>query len=223
MKVLVVEDEEKLMESILNYLKEENYLCESVLSFKEALNRLSVFHYDIVLVDLNLPDGNGFNIVKEIRKKKSNTGIRIISARNSTDDKITGLDLGADDYLAKPFHLSELNARIKSLIRRISFDGSNIIELNEIKIDVNAQQVCVLQKEIILTLKEYQLLIYLISNKNRVITKNSIAEHVWKDEFSYGSYDFIYTHMKNLRKKMLTAGCEDYIKTIYGIGYKFEV
>jgi len=222
MKLLVVEDEVKLLESIIHYFKQEKIICEGVSRYSDAIEKISQFNYDCIIVDITLPDGNGFDIVREVRKKKKNTGIIIISARDSAADKITGLDIGSDDYLAKPFHLSELNARIKALMRRIHFDGTNIIEMNEIRVDLNKQEARVNDTILVLTQKEYQLLLFLLSNKDRVITKNSIAEHLWRDEYSYGSYDFIYTHMKNLRKKLLSAGCKDYIKTVYGIGYKFD-
>jgi len=146
----------------------------------------------------------------------------ILSAKNSLDDKIKGLDLGADDYLTKPFHLAELNSRVKALIRRKIFKGENIIRFNEITINLSEKQVCINEELLSLTKKEYSLLLYLINNKNRVLTKDSIAEHLWGDNIDFlENYDFIYTHIKNLRKKILKLGGEDYLKTIHGIGYKY--
>jgi DNA-binding response OmpR family regulator len=175
-----------------------------------------------VLVDITLPGGNGLDIIRQLKKARSKAGIIIISAKNSLDDKIEGLELGADDYLPKPFHLSELNARIKSVVRRRNFEGNSEIRFGEITIDPEAKSVAVNGKAVTVTKKEFGLLLFFISNKNRVITKESIAEHLWGDNMDMAdSYDFIYSHIKNLRKKLIEAGSADYIKTIYGAGYKF--
>jgi DNA-binding response OmpR family regulator len=175
-----------------------------------------------VLVDITLPGGSGLDIVRQLKKSKSKAGIIIISAKNSLDDKVIGLELGADDYLTKPFHLSELNARIKSVIRRMNFEGDKEIVFEEITINPDAQTVKVKKAVISLTKKEFDLLVFFVSNKNRVITKESIAEHLWGDDMDMAdSYDFIYSHIKNLRKKLIEAGASDYINTIYGAGYKF--
>ncbi len=193
-------------------------------TFAKASEKVNLYNYDCVVVDIGLPDGSGLNIIKEIKKSKSNAGIIIISARNALDDKIDGLEIGADDYLTKPFHLSELNARIKSLIRRRSFNGSNEIICNEITINPDNFEVFVNSQVLTLTKKEYDLLLYFLSNKNRVVTKESIAEHLWGDNMDLiDSYDFIYTHIKNLRRKMVEKGGNDYIQTIYGTGYKFNI
>jgi DNA-binding response OmpR family regulator len=222
MKILLIEDEKELCRSIETYLKQENYLCESAMTFDQAMEHISLYGYDCVIVDITLPDGTGLDVIRELKKNKTGSGIIIISAKNSLDDKIAGLDIGADDYLTKPFHLSELNARIKSVIRRRNFQGNNEIVLNEIKILPEQMQVFINDKEIILTKKEFDLLIFFISNKNRVLTKEAIAEHLWGQEIDMAdSFDFIYTHIKNLRKKMLEKGGHDYIHTIYGMGYKF--
>jgi DNA-binding response OmpR family regulator len=160
--------------------------------------------------------------VKQLKNSKSKAGIIIISAKNSLDDKVDGLESGADDYLTKPFHLSELNARIKSVIRRRNFDGDKEIVFEEISINPDAQTVKVKNVAIALTKKEFDLLAFFISNKNRVVTKESIAEHLWGDDIDMSdSYDFIYSHIKNLRKKLIEAGANDYIITLYGAGYKF--
>ena len=223
MKILIVEDEKELAGSMKNYLESEGYLCEVAADYEKASEKAELYNYDCVIVDITLPKGSGLDIIKELKEKRSEAGIIIVSAKNSVDDKIKGLELGSDDYLTKPFHLSELNARVKALIRRKNFDGTNEMKLNEIKIHLTSHIVFVNEEEIVLTQKEYDLLLYFISNKNKVVTKNSIAEHLWGDDSDQSdSYDFIYTHIKNLRKKLLDKGCEDYITTIYGIGYNFK-
>ncbi|MBI3510022.1 MAG: response regulator transcription factor [Bacteroidetes bacterium] len=223
MKVLLVEDEPELRRSIKQFLHQEGYLVESASDFAKAADKAGVYDYDCVLVDITLPGGNGLDIVKQLKNSKSKAGIIIISAKNSLDDKVAGLELGADDYLTKPFHLSELNARIKSVIRRMSFEGNKEIIFEEIAVDPEAQSVKVKGKSIVLTKKEFDLLVFFISNKNRVITKESIAEHLWGDDMDMAdSYDFIYSHIKNLRKKLIGEGSGDYIRTVYGAGYKFS-
>lgn len=222
MKILLVEDEKGLSDSISTYLKQEGYLCEVAIDFKSADEKIELYQYDCILIDINLPDGNGLNLVKALKRLKAKAGIIIISARNSVDDKIEGLDLGADDYLSKPFSLAELNSRIKSVLRRRKFDGNDEIVFNEITIKPNESTVLVNGASVTLTKKEYDLILFLISNKNRILTKETIAEHLWGDDMDMAdSYDFIYTHIKNLRKKLVEKGCQDYMKTVYGMGYKF--
>jgi len=222
MKVLIIEDEVALRESIQKYLERQGYVCEAAGDFVNGIEKISLFNYDCVVVDIGLPLGNGLDIVKELKEIEAKTGIIIISAKNSLEDKLKGLELGSDDYLTKPFHLSELNARINAIIRRRNFGGSKKIQFNEIQIDPEAQQVTIDKKPVDLTEKEYQLLEYFIANKRRVLTKAAIASHIWGDEYDQVSnYDFIYSHIKNLRKKLIDAGCEDYIKTVYGSGYRF--
>lgn len=222
MKLLLIEDEEKLAFSLASYLKEEGYTCEVVLRFEDAIEKIELYEYDIALVDITLPDGNGLDIIRRLKSQKINTGIVVISAKNSLDDKVVGLDLGADDYITKPFHLTELNARIKSIIRRRKFKGDYLFNYNEISVDPNKMEVSVNNRMLTLTKKEYDLLIYFISNKNRVMTKEAIAEHLWGDNIDINdSFNFVYTHIKNLRKKIVKMGGSDYIKTVYGMGYKF--
>jgi DNA-binding response OmpR family regulator len=222
MKVLIIEDELALQQSIQKYLEHQGYVCEAVGDFKNGIEKVHDYNYDCVVVDIGLPYGSGLNIVKELKEIESKAGIIIISAKNSLEDKLTGLELGSDDYLTKPFHLSELNARINAIIRRRNFGGSKNITFNEIKLYPDAQRVTVNQKAIELTEKEYQLLEYFIANQRRVLTKAAIASHIWGDEYEQvSSYDFIYSHIKNLRKKLIDAGSEDYIKTVYGTGYRF--
>lgn len=224
MKVLIIEDEKELSKSIVAYLKGENYLCEIAPDFRSAMDKTESFDYDCILLDISLPDGNGLNVLKELKANGKTDGVIIISAKNSIDDRIAGLNLGADDYLSKPFHLSELSARISAVIRRRRFDGNKIIVLNELTIDTLAKIISVDNKAIDLTRKEYDLLLYLVSNKNRVISKNAIAEHLSGDEADvFDNFDFIYAHIKNLKKKLVQAGCTDYIKSVYGMGYKFTV
>ncbi len=222
MKILIIEDEIELLIAVSNYLTKENYICELAENFSKALQKVSIYEYDIILLDITLPDGNGLELLKTIRKHNTKAGVIILSAKNSLDDKITGLDRGADDYLTKPFQLSELNSRIKALLRRRNYEGSDKVVFNEIVIDTDSKSIAVNNKPITLTKKEYDILLYLVINQNRVLTKESIAEHLWDDNIDLAdTYDFIYTHLNNIRKKIKSAGGTDYIKTLYGMGYKF--
>lgn len=222
MKILIIEDEIELLIAIGNYLTKEHYICELAETFSKASEKTAVYEYDIILLDITLPDGNGLELLKTIKKYNSKAGIIILSAKNSLDDKITGLDQGADDYITKPFQLSELNSRIKALLRRRNYEGSNHVIFNEISIDTDSKSVTIRDQQIILTKKEYDILLYLVINPNRVLTKEAIAEHLWDDNIDLAdTYDFIYTHLNNIRKKIKTAGGADYIKTLYGMGYKF--
>ncbi|MDR3025405.1 response regulator transcription factor [Chryseobacterium sp.] len=223
MKILIVEDEAALTQSISEYLSGENYLCEAVSTFSEAMNKIEIFDYDCILLDIMLPDGNGLKILEEIKKQQKQDGVIIISAKNALDDKIEGLKLGADDYLTKPFHLSELMARVYSIIRRKQFSSSNVVKQNELQIDLLAKTVAVNDKTISLTKKEFDLLIYFIGNKNKVISKSTLAEHLSGDLADMlDNHDFVYAHVKNLKKKLYDAGCRHYLKTVYGTGYKWE-
>lgn len=223
MKILIIEDEEGLRNSILGYLQTESYVCEIAVNYHQALEKIECFEYDCILLDINLPGGSGLDLLKQLKEDKKIDGVLIISARNSLEDKITGLQLGADDYLPKPFHLSELAARITAIIRRRNSGGNNLLEFNELTIDTLAKTVLVQQKPIDLTRKEFQLLLYFAYNKGRVISKNAVAGHLWGDSIeSDGNSDFIYTHVKNLRRKLIAAGCGDYIKSVYGMGYKLS-
>jgi DNA-binding response OmpR family regulator len=223
MKVLTVEDELELAESISAYLKLNGHLCELANNIAEAQDKLASSEFDCILIDIGLPDGNGLDIIKMIKNQKSSTGILIISAKNSLDDKILGLEIGADDYLSKPFHLSELNARIKSIYRRRNLSGNTSLNFNEIKIIIEENQAYINDALIDLTRKEYELLLYFIANKERIISKESIVEHLWGSNVMFAdSYEFIYTHIKNIRNKISAKGGGDYIKTVYGIGYKFS-
>ena len=222
MKILIIEDEKALQESMLTYLQHQGFTCEAVSDFVKGKEKVTQFIYDCIVVDIGLPYGSGLDIVKELKYMESKAGIIIISAKNALEDKLNGLDLGADDYLAKPFYLSELTARINAIIRRRNFDGNKVIAFNEIKLEAEAQRVTVNDKLVDLTDKEYRLLEYFIANQRRVLTKGAIAEHIWGDEYLHVSnFDFIYSQIKNLRKKLIDAGSEDYIKTEYRSGYRF--
>ncbi len=191
--------------------------------YKAAIDKIEEDTYDCLLVDISLPDGNGLNIVRFLKKSNADSGIIIITAKNSLNDRIEGLDLGADDYLSKPFHLAELNSRIKAVLRRRKFAGLKTIEIDNLRIIPDNFEVFVNNEQIEFTRKEFDLLLFLASNKNRVLTKDSISEHIWSNynDISY-SFDFLYSHVKNIRKKLLEKGCKDYIQSVYGIGYKFS-
>lgn len=223
MKILIVEDETELSKSISEYLSGENYLCEVAATYTEAMNKIETFHYDCILLDIMLPDGNGLKILEELKEQQKQDGVIIISAKNALDDKIAGLQMGADDYLTKPFHLSELMARVYSIIRRKQFSSSNVVKQNELEIDLLAKTVAVNDETISLTKKEFDLLIYFIGNKNKVISKSTLAEHLSGDFADMlDNHDFVYAHVKNLKKKLYDAGCGHYLKTVYGTGYKWE-
>ncbi len=221
MKLLIVEDEKELAENIASYLKNENYTCEVAFNFKQALDKIETSDYECIALDITLPGGSGMQLLKELKNNKKADGVIIISAKDSINDRINGLRLGADDYLVKPFHLSELAARINAIIRRKMYNGNNIIRFNEIFIDTLAKEVKVKEDQIELTRKEYELLVYFLSNQRRVISKNALISHLWSQEMGTGeSADIIYTHIKNLRKKLNEKGCGDYIRSLYGMGYK---
>lgn len=223
MKLLLIEDEKELAGSIITYLMGNGFICEWAVDTNSALDKISAFDYDCILLDLMLPDGNGFAVLKELKAQNKIEGVIIISAKEGLDNKIESLQLGADDYLTKPFHLSELLARVKALIRRKNFNGNNTIVFNEISVDVFGKTASVNGQQVILTKTELQLLIYLIANNNRVLPKNAIAEHLSGDMADMlVSHDFVYAHIKNLKKKLANAGCGDYIKTVYGLGYKWQ-
>lgn len=224
MKVLIIEDEKELVQSIADYLKAESYLCEFAYTYNEALEKIGSYNYDCILLDLMLPGGDGIKILEELKNKNKQDGVIIISAKDSLSDKIKGLQLGADDYLPKPFHLSELAARIYSIIRRKQFGNTNIVQLNELQIDLLARTAVVNGLAVLLTKKEFELLLFLIGNKNRVISKSALAEHLSGDMADMlDNHDFVYAHIKNLKKKLAEANCSDYIKTVYGLGYKWEL
>ena len=222
MKLLLIEDNQQLVEDVADYLREQDFVVETALSMDQAREKFLVYEYDLAILDLGLPDGDGMQLVKEIRKEQPGMAILILTAKHSLEYKLKGLDLGADDYLTKPFHKAELNARIRSILRRKISNGNNTLQINEIQIDLNARQVMVHDTLIKLTRKEYDMLIYLIDNENRLLTKETIAEHLWGDHIDQAdNFDFIYNHIKNLRRKISKAGGKNYIRSMYGMGYKF--
>lgn len=223
MKILIIEDEPSLNKAMLEYLSQLEYTCESVATYAEALDKTDFNSYDCIVLDIMLPDGNGLELLAALRKERNNDGIIIISARNELSDKIFGLESGADDYLTKPFHLSELGARIAAIIRRKQLDGNNVITAGDLELDVKAKSLFIKGEHILLTRKEFDLLLYFIVNKNRVLSKDAIASHLWGDDADMDfNHDFIYTHVKNIRKKLAAFGVESYIQSIYGMGYKFS-
>ena len=223
MKLLVVEDNIDLLENIRTYLKKEGYICEYARDYEQAFDKVMSYTYDVVLIDLMIPGGDGLQVLRDLKSVTPETGTIIISAKNALDDKVEGLELGADDYLTKPFQLPELHARIKAVNRRNQRGGREVIEVNEITIHTDAMEVRVHEKQVDLTPKEYDLLLYFASNKNRVLSKQTIAEHLWGDfADNLASLDFVYQHIKNLRQKLEKAGGRDHIESVYGIGYKFK-
>lgn len=223
MKLLLVEDTPELAKSIAGYLKQENYICEIAKTFDQAREKLILFTYDCIILDIMLPDGNGINLLKLIKKEGVESSVIIISAQNALDFKITGLDEGADDYITKPFPLPELHSRIKAVMRRKVPGKNHQLTFAEITVDLQLLECQVNETPISLTKKEINLLIYLINNQGRVLTRQAIAEHLWGDYTdNLDSVDFVYQHIKNLRKKITDAGGVDYISTVYGFGYKLN-
>ncbi|MCK5137217.1 MAG: response regulator transcription factor [Bacteroidales bacterium] len=223
MQILIVEDEASLMESMVSYLEMEGFRCEQAADYHTAIGSMDKHDYICLLIDLNLPDGEGLDLVKIARQNHDRSGIIIISARNTIEQRVRGLEVGADDYLVKPFHLSELVARVHSVARRTRMQGEEILTFGMIRVMPEARTCFVDDGKVDLTRKEHDLLLYLMANRNRVVTKESIADYLWGEYGGgYGSYDFVYTHMKNLRRKLVDAGCPDYIKNMYGVGYKFS-
>jgi two-component system response regulator QseB len=223
MKLLLVEDEAALRTTLVDVLRQGGYVVEVAADFAQAHEKIKLYQYDCVLVDLTLPGGSGLDLIRTLKADNSSAGVLVITARNGVDDRVTGLDLGADDYLVKPFHLSELNARLRAIIRRRQFQGQHHIVFRDLVVWPENAQVLVNNEPLTLTKKEYDLLLYLLASPNRVLTKEAIAEHLWGDEADASdSFDFIYTHFKNLRKKLQEKGADHYIQTIYGVGYRLQ-
>lgn len=221
MKYLIAEDEIDLQQAIAQYLTRDGNICEVASDYHEASDKIYIYDYDVIILDINLISGSGLDILKILKKEKKSAGVIIISANNSLTDKLEGLDLGADDYITKPFHLAELNARINAVLRRGKYGGNELIEFNEIKIDTRSRTAYINGNAMALTKKEYDLLVFFVSNKGRVLSKEIIAEHLWGDNSDLlDNFDFIYVHINNLRKKLTAEGAK-YIKTAYGSGYKF--
>lgn len=222
MKILIIEDNTDLLDNMLTYLGRMGYRVETAMDYDDGFHKIMSYTYDVVLIDIMIPKGNGLQLLRELKSVRPETGTIIISAKNALDDKVAGLDLGADDYLTKPFQLPELQARIRAVHRRNHMGGKEIITIREIKLNTQTREVFVNDNPIDLTPKEYDLLLYFTSNKNRVLSKQNIAEHLWGDYVDQlDNLDFVYQHIKNLRKKLMNAGCADYIESVYSIGYKF--
>lgn len=223
MKILIIEDEPELAAGIGAYLSAQDYLCEYAATWMQAREKVDLYRYDCILLDLMLPGGSGLDILEALKAQGQQDGVIIISAKDDYEHKIRGLHAGADDYLAKPFHLPELAARIYSVIRRRSFGNHNSIIQNELKVDLLSKTVSVNQVVVVLTKKELDLLLFFMGNKNRVIAKSALAEHLSGDIADmFDNHDFVYAHVKNLKKKLNEAGYGNYLKTIYGTGYKWE-
>ncbi len=223
MKILIIEDEIEIATSIINYLSSNDFVCESATTLKAAIEKIDLYSYDCILLDLMLTDGDGFKILEILKSQNKTDGVIIISAKDTLETKIEGLTLGADDYLTKPFHLSELLVRIQALVRRKQFNGNNVISFNEIEIDTISKSVKIKGNKIDFTKKEMDLLLFLIGNKNKVLSKSAIAEHLSGDMADMlDNHDFVYAHIKNMKKKLKEMGAADYLKSVYGTGYKWE-
>ncbi|WP_298247782.1 response regulator transcription factor [uncultured Christiangramia sp.] len=221
MKILIIEDEQEMLENMQDSLEKEEFLVETASSYREAFSKIGTYEYDCILLDISLPDGDGLQILKELKNKGISDSVIIVSAKDSLDDKITGLDLGADDYLPKPFHMAELHARINAVLRRKKFEGSKILEIGNVSIDMDKHVVSINKTEITLNRKEFDILMYLATNKDRLVNKSALAEHVWGDYIDQSdNFEFIYSQIKNLRKKLNEQNAEIEIKAVYGIGYK---
>jgi DNA-binding response OmpR family regulator len=223
MKLLLIEDEPELARNITDYFSGNGFRCEWVSTLSDAKEKIGMYNYDCILLDLMLPDGDGLKALKHVKSEQKEDGVIIISAKNGLENKLEGLETGADDYLTKPFHLSELMARVQAIIRRKQFNGNNQVSFEEITINLSAHTVTVNKNTLSLTRSEFNLLLYLIGNKNRVLSKNAIAEHLSGDMADLMvNHDFVYAHIKNLKKKLVDAGTGDYIKSVYGLGYKWQ-
>jgi DNA-binding response OmpR family regulator len=224
MKILVIEDESSMQEIIKETLEKEKYLVESATTYDSALDKIISFDYDCILLDITLPDGSGLDILTELKQLDKTSNVIIISAKNSIDDKVAGLNLGADDYLIKPFHIAELTARVKSVLRRKTLSGKNELEINNVKVLFDERTAFINNEPLSLNRKEFDVLAYFMVNKNRLVNKTSLAEHVWGDFTDESDdFEFIYSQIKNLRKKLKDHKAEIEIQAVYGIGYKLIV
>lgn len=221
MKLLIVEDNLRLAQDMQKFLVENGFVVERAATLAEARKKVGIYQYDLVIIDIGLPDGSGLDLIPAIKENQEAAGILILTARGAIEEKVSGLNLGADDYMTKPFHQAELNARIHSILRRHKFNRSNVVQIEELKIDMLAGEAFLRDSPLSLTRKEFDLLLYFMQNPNRVLTKESIAEHLWGDHIDQAdNFDFIYNHIKNLRKKIVEAGGRNYIQAMYGMGYK---
>ena len=221
MKILLIEDEAEMRKVIVESLEKERFLVETAHNYNLAWDKISTYDYDCILLDIMLPGGSGLSLLDELKKMRKQKSVIIISAKNSVDDKVKGLNLGADDYLAKPFHLAELTARVKSVIRRRMLEGNAVIEFKNVSINMDDHTVHVQNHPLTLNRKEFDILSYFISNKNRLINKTALAEHIWGDHTDQSDdFEFIYSQIKNLRKKLKESGADLEIQAVYGLGYK---
>lgn len=221
MKLLIVEDEPSLREIMVRTLRGERYVVEEAADYASALAKLEDYDYDCILLDIMLPGGSGLRLLERLKELRKSAGVIIISARDSLDDKVEGLELGADDYLAKPFHLAELSARIRSVIRRHQRDGQESLDAGNVRLFPDRQRIEVAGREVELVRKEYDILHYFMSRPGRMVNKATLAEAVWGDHIDQSdNFDFVYAQMKNLRRKLADAGADIELKSIYGFGYK---
>lgn len=224
MKILIVEDDNDLREITTHSLEKERYVVSQATDYRTALQKIEDYDYDCILLDIMLPDGNGLDLLAELHALGKHTNVIILSAKDSLEDKVNGLDLGADDYLPKPFHLAELHARIKSLFRRKLREGERKLQVGNVELFPDDFRVMVQGKEIELNRKEYDILNYFMSRPGRLVNKNTLAESVWGDHIDQvDNFDFIYAQIKNLRKRLKDAGATPELKSVYGFGYKFVV
>lgn len=224
MKLLIIEDEQQLSDGIVSYLCNENYLCEQAFTFNDAMMKVGVYEYDCILLDLMLPGGSGLDILRRIKEKAPKTGVIIVSAKDSLNDKVEGLKIGADDYIAKPFHLPELSMRIFALLRRKNFTATNILTNGKMSIDLLCKKVNVGDTMLDLTKTEYELLLFLIENRQRVVSKSALAEHLSGEMADMmDDFNFVYAHIKNLKAKLSKVGITNCIRTYYGTGYKWTI
>ncbi|MFC2187595.1 response regulator transcription factor [Fulvivirgaceae bacterium LMO-SS25] len=221
MKILVIEDEEQLIQSIRESLEKEKFIVEVATDYHSAIEKIFIYEYNCILLDIMLPNGSGLDILGALKKEGKSENVIIISAKDSLDDKLAGLALGADDYLTKPFHLAELNARVKAVLRRKDFNGKSLITFANLALDISERQLFVNGEEIPLNRKELDMLYYFLLNKNRLVTKAALAEHVWGDYTDQeDNLNFVYYQIKNLRKRLNEANANIEIESIYGVGYK---
>ena len=221
MKILLIEDEPEMKELIKQFLEDEHYIVEEAGDFNSGLDKIVSYDYDCILLDIMLPGGNGLDLLQELKHLNKADSVIIISAKDSLDDKIKGLDLGADDYLTKPFHIAELNARIKSVIRRTKSEGRRLLELENVKINIEERLVLIDKQSIDLNRKEFDILVFFMMNKSRIVSKSAIAENIWGDYIDRSNdFDFIYSQIKNLRKKLRNHMAKIDINAVYGMGYK---
>ncbi|WP_300729144.1 response regulator transcription factor [uncultured Bacteroides sp.] len=224
MKILIVEDDKDLREIISASLEKERYVVSLAPDYRTGIQKIEDYDYDCILLDIMLPDGNGLDLLQELHDLGKKTSVIILSAKDSLEDKVQGLDLGADDYLPKPFHLAELHARIKSLLRRNQREGERKLQFGNIEVFPDHFKVMVEGKEVDLNRKEYDILYYFMSRPGRLVNKNTLAESVWGDHIDQvDNFDFIYAQIKNLRKRLKDAGATPELKSVYGFGYKFVV